>query len=209
MLRNTDMKTLRQTSDNKGFTLVEVVVVIAVVALLAAIMTPLIAKNIDDSKLARAANETEVISAALGSFYKDVGRWPTRNAAGAFNSANILVSGTTATTAIASGTSNGWDSNTATAGIDFINDHLLTNAIGYPTTGPAAWDGPYLDTVPLDPWGSPYLVNTQATFGAAGTNGAKGIVISAGPDGIVQTPLVTAQTTVPQGDDIAATFAVR
>ncbi|MDH3259048.1 MAG: prepilin-type N-terminal cleavage/methylation domain-containing protein, partial [Deltaproteobacteria bacterium] len=45
---------------NEGFTLVEVVVVIAVVAILAAILAPSIVKHIDDSKIAKAKNETQV-----------------------------------------------------------------------------------------------------------------------------------------------------
>jgi prepilin-type N-terminal cleavage/methylation domain-containing protein len=62
---------------NEGFTLVEVVVVIAVVAILAAILAPSIVKHIDDSKIAKAKSEAQVLGAAVTSFYKDVGQWPT------------------------------------------------------------------------------------------------------------------------------------
>jgi len=51
--------------NEKGFTLIEVVVVVAVIAILAAVLTPYITKYIDDSKIAKARNEVQVIGAAM------------------------------------------------------------------------------------------------------------------------------------------------
>jgi len=199
-----------QSKNEHGFTLVEVVVVIAVVALLAAIMTPLIAKNIDDAKNGRAENEAAVISAALGTFYKDIGRWPTMDATGAFNGVTTLVSGTSAVSGTAIN-SNGWVSATGGGAIDFMDNHLLNNspkgAATYSTTGRNAWNGPYLGDAPLDPWGSPYLINIAATDTAS--NSQKGFVISAGPDGVMDTVFSTTRATVPGGDDIGVSFYVR
>lgn len=194
-----------------GFTLVEVVVVIAVVALLAAIMAPLIAKNIDDAKLARAENESKVIAAALANFYKDVGRWPSMDAAGSYNGVTQLASGTAANpgTTVAS---NGWDSDTSQATIDFLENHLYNNtpkgAAAYPTTGRRAWRGPYVNGgVPLDPWGTPYMVNIEATDTSTAVE--KGFVISAGPNGVMDTTEAAVRATTPAGDDIAVSFYVR
>ena len=64
--------------NEKGFTLIEVVVVVAVIAILAAVLTPYITKYIDDSKVAKARNEVQVIAAAVTNAYKDLGRWPNR-----------------------------------------------------------------------------------------------------------------------------------
>ena len=61
----------------RGFTLIEVIVVIAVVAILAAILTPTIAKHLEDSRRSRAINEATVYGAAIANFFKDTGRWPT------------------------------------------------------------------------------------------------------------------------------------
>ncbi len=61
-------------SEQKGFTLIEVIVAIAVVAILAGVITPSVIKHLDDSKRARAQNDCLVIGSAIGSFYKDVGR---------------------------------------------------------------------------------------------------------------------------------------
>jgi len=204
------MKRLTPRVGNAGFTLVEVVVVIAVVALLAAIMTPLIAKNIDDAKLGRAENEAEVIAAALGNFYKDVGRWPTMDAASAYNGVTTLVSGNAANPGTAVN-SNGWVSDTSTATVDFLDNHLADNnpkgAATYPTAGRLAWRGPYINQVPLDPWGTPYVVNIQATD--SGATPTKGLVLSPGPNGVVDTAFNTTRTTQPANDDIAVSFYVR
>lgn len=45
----------------EGFTLIEVIVVIAVVAILAAILTPQIVKNISESKIARAKKDRKSV----------------------------------------------------------------------------------------------------------------------------------------------------
>jgi prepilin-type N-terminal cleavage/methylation domain-containing protein len=199
-----------KTHGRAGFTLVEVVVVIAVVALLAAILAPLIAKNIDDAKVARAENEAQVIAAGLAAFYKDVGRWPTMDATGTYNGVTQLATGTAADpgTTVAS---NGWDSDTSGAGIDFLENHLYNNtpkgAAAYPTTGKRAWHGPYLNEAPLDPWGTPYMVNIEATDSTTAVE--KGFVISAGPNGVMDTTEAAVRATVPQGDDIAVSFYVR
>src|SRR3990172_5080562 len=71
-------ETMRERRGEKGFTLIEVVVVVAVIAILAAILTPYITKYIDDSKIAKAKNETQVIAAAVVNAMKDLGRWPNR-----------------------------------------------------------------------------------------------------------------------------------
>jgi general secretion pathway protein G len=196
--------------NERGFTLVEVVVVIAVVALLAAIMTPLIAKNIDDAKTGRAENEAEVIAAAVGNFYKDVGRWPTMDAAGAYNGVTTLVSGNAAAPGIAIN-SNGWVSDASGASIDYLDNHLLDNtpkgAATYQATGRNAWHGPYLDTAPVDPWGTPYMINIAATDSTSTSH--KALVISAGPNGVMDTAFATTRTALPGGDDIAVSFYVR
>ena len=59
--------------NEKGFTLIEVVVVVAVIAILAAVLTPYITKYIDDSKIAKARNETQVVAAAVTNAYKVTG----------------------------------------------------------------------------------------------------------------------------------------
>lgn len=173
--------------NNSGFTLVEVVVVVAVIAILAAVLTPYITKYIDDSKIAKARNECQVIAASVANFYKDVGSWPRspRNGAGA----STLYTGGSAPQLPAAyanfvtGTAQvGWN-----VGVALLDTHLVANTPtpnAWPTIGDQRWNGPYAaGPIPLDPWGRPYLVYIPAT---AVVNGPIW-VISAGPDGILQT----------------------
>jgi type II secretory pathway pseudopilin PulG len=59
-----------------GFTLVEAVVAIGVVAILAGIFIPLVAKHLQDARMARARNDIHVIVAAIAAQMADTGRRP-------------------------------------------------------------------------------------------------------------------------------------
>jgi prepilin-type N-terminal cleavage/methylation domain-containing protein len=63
----------------KGFTLVEAAVAIAVVAILSGIIIPLVLKSINDSQAARAKNDIQVIVAAVASQLKDTASRPKAN----------------------------------------------------------------------------------------------------------------------------------
>ena len=50
------------------------------------------------------------------------------------------------------------------------------------------WNGPYLDTIPLDPWGNPYVVNIRyANTGLGVHNRHNVMVLSAGPNQLFDT----------------------
>ena len=174
-------------SSVKGFTLIEVIVAIAVVALLAGIITPSVIKHIGDSKRARAQNDALVIGAAMASFYKDVGIWPTKSAPAAYNLVLVVGDGNTPTNAGA-GTAN-WVLASGAATADLLAYHLISNqpknavANAYPVVGEISWKGPYQNNLPADPWGNRYAVNVGNFAGANAV-----WVLSAGPDGIIQTP---------------------
>lgn len=191
---------------NSGFTLVEVVVVLAVVAILAAILTPNIVKNIKDSKIARANNETQVIAAGLASFYKDVGRWPTSDgAASALPDELDLIYGSGLAPASAGATSDGWVSGGGSLSEDTFVHHLVENNPGgaandYPSTGELKWNGPYIIEVKVDPFGCHYSCNILYTYDT--TTNFVGI-LSAGPDRIAATLTAQPSTGVTiVGDDI-------
>jgi prepilin-type N-terminal cleavage/methylation domain-containing protein len=196
--------------DEKGFTLIEVIVAIAVVAILAGIITPSVIKHLEDSKRARAQNDCLVIGSSVASFFKDVARMPNMNAAGAVGVTLLVSQGNIPT-------GNGW--NTATTGnnCDLLSNHLSANTPKaqttniYPTTtsNPGSqfvWRGPYANEFPPDPWGNRYAVNI-GNFVSGSANSNAVWVMSAGPDGIVQTAVNPAApaagtTLASQGDDI-------
>jgi prepilin-type N-terminal cleavage/methylation domain-containing protein len=183
-----------------GFTLIEVVVVVAVIAILAAVLTPYITKYIDDSKIAKARNEVQVVGGAMTNFYKDTGTWPSKNATG--GTVAVLYTGTTtpATAHIFTAAppvvppAVNWP-----GGVAPLDNSLLTNGTGnaYSANGDMQWRGPYAGSaLPADPWGHPYVVNV-ATTGPIW-------VLSSGPNGKVQTAVTD---NVVNGDDIG--FRVR
>jgi len=212
-----------------GFTLIEVIVVIAVVAILAAILTPTIAKQIQDSRISRTKNETLVIGAAIADLKKDTGWWPythTNGPAGGVD--RILGDPTTVPTGAATGHGAG-AANWGTIGTTKpIYDYLYynnpdddTGSTGqnqanqdYPTTGEFKWNGPYIkDKLLKDPWGRSYVVNARYFPGNTqygGTNRHHVYVLSAGPDHLWSTPFAngTAEEEI-TGDDIGFRICVR
>jgi len=201
---------MRKERNAEGFTLIEMVVVLAVIGILAAILTPTIAKNINDSKIARATNEVQVIAAAVASFYKDLGRWPTSNGtAGNPDNLYLLFGPGDAFANAGAGTAN-WRSIgtwgvTAARGDTFMN-HMVENdpkdgAIDYSVTGPVKWDGPYITEVKADPWGSTYACNIRYTWD---TTANACCVFSAGPNRIAEINIAQPLSTFTVGttDDI-------
>lgn len=158
-----------------GFTLIEIVIVIAVIAILAGIATPSIVKNIQDSRIAQAKSDTKEIAATIASFYKDVGRWPSTDGA---NDLVYLVSGTGDMPVAGTGV-DGWAGNS-----DTFSDQLIDNDPSYTTTGEFAWRGPYQTEFGTDPWGKKLVCNV-GNLSAGSTTPV--YVLSAGPDGILQT----------------------
>ena len=211
----------RRKNAEQGFTLLEIIVVLAVLGALAAILSPVVFRYIDDANRSRAEADANTIAASIQQVYKDTGRWAYHaNAAGqvpyqAGTDAAVLTSNTAATCASDGNVAD--DDNQApvdgsgdaswslsSALCHTLASHVVSNGRSYPTSGPRQWRGPYLDTIPAgDPWGRSYLVNI-ANANPSGTNWV--IVLSAGPNGTIETDSTQAVTgtLVVGGDDIIA-----
>lgn len=172
------MGTVRKDINVKrGFTLIEIVIVLGVIAALAAILVPTLMGYIEDARRARASKEVGTIAAAIAQLNKDTNRWPT--------DVDCLYTGSEFSTVILGLTDFVGTSPPQTFGKAF--DHLMRNNADYPSTGPNMWRGPYLNKGDTDPWGTPYAILVRRLRETAGVQNVYSWVLSAGPDGIFQT----------------------
>ena len=220
--------------NEKGFTLLEIIVVLAVLGALAAMLSPVVFRYIDDANQARAQADVRTIATAIQRMYSDTGRWAyyaDGNGATAYASttdAAYLVSGTcllegtaadnlgeciTAANATLTGTplttflgsAAGW---TQADNADGLTRQLVTNegdaGVRYNATGVGRL------------WKGPYTDAIPAVdawgnpylvnIGDAATSAQAVFVVSAGLNGVVETSASTDSTTnlTPGGDDIIA-----
>jgi len=168
-----------QRRNVRGFTLIEMVVVVAIIAAMAAILVPIVADELASSEQSKALGDCQRIAAAMTQFVKDTRKFPTGPSAD--NSLEFLKgSGTTPTAT---------DTNFVGGAGDDLAD-FLSNA----PTGFGLWKGPYMQQVLADPWGNAYIVNVHGYYSAENV-----WVISGGPNGVIDTAVNAA---TPAGDDI-------
>ena len=191
-----------------GFTFLELIAVIAALALLAGVVAPVVTGDIDIAKLQRAQAETEAIADALANFQATVGAWPTMDGNGRLDRLLVLITGTQIPSRNPYTRGHAfWRWARGSRG-DLLGHHLVANSPRgqqsrqYPTAGAAAWLGPYLDTSPLDPWGRPYIVNVIASYSNNASRHRRLWVMSAGPDGQFQTSANAGLNDDVAGDDV-------
>ena len=216
-----------QKFDRSGFTLIEIVIAVAIVAIFAAAMSPMVFRHLEDAKISKAQNESEVIATAVLSYFKDVGKWPITNANGpAGNGINRVVSSTKMATGNGPGAASGaskWGSYGTTKPLgDYLyfnnpdNDSSPTGASAnqanqdWPTSGTGAWRGPYLESYSFeDPWGNAYVINSHYFQGRyTGSIRHKVFALSAGPNGLWETGFTDSASEEIQGDDIGTVISI-
>ncbi|MBN1676782.1 MAG: type II secretion system protein GspG [Kiritimatiellae bacterium] len=137
----------------RGFTLVEIMIVVAIIGLLSSIAIPSFMKARHQSRVTRAQRDLTVLSGAIEQLVWDTGYWPGPQTPDEVN---------------ASGGNEVWDLSLPAAGIV-----AATAAFRH-------WDGPYMKSVPKDPWGNNYFFDTDYELG-----GQHFVVVgSFGPNGI-------------------------
>lgn len=216
------------TDARRGFTLIEIVVAVAILTLVTAAIAPLVYRHLEDSKMAAAQVEVKVIGEALQMFHADTGVWPIVINGTSYSRLATQGSGSCGNEGMAPGdgsvaTSERWSSFGSVYNLTDILIYNQFNAAGAalftPSNFPArkpGWHGPYMKEIHGDPWGHPYVCNI--TWGAyqPGQPGYRNdrehniLIVSAGPDGRYETPFGDEATVVHEeigGDDIG--FVVR
>lgn len=207
--------------NTKGFTLIEIIVAVALVAILSAAVAPSVLNNIAQGRVSRAQSDVQAIAGAVMRFKSEVGVYPRIDVPSHPDTTgeafDFLVSGTGDFPAPATGAN--WPTAEATgvaaASAQTITEHLIqgkgangaTTADSYPkATNPddptdVGFRAGLISSDPSDPWGNRYLVNV----GALGQIGQPVWVISAGPNGVVETVIDvtgTGAASATAGDDI-------
>ncbi len=183
----------------KGFTLIEVIVVAAIIAILAGILVPMIFNQIDESKVTKAKGECDTVAKTVLVFYKDNGAWPNRsNGVVATTNTRTMLAGLGTVPTDYAGVTSGFDASEK----DSFTNYLKINDNSYDA---AKWKGPYMTgELQADPWGNAYISNVKQFD----TKPDVPVwVISAGPDGKLCTPVAseTIPATCPDGvknDDV-------
>ena len=172
-------------TNKHGFTLIEVLVVAAIIGILAGILVPLIFDRVEEARIARAEADVKNIASAILLFHRDTGTWPYCRTNGAPEQYYERLDSDNANDPGYSGCS--WPSGQ----YDTFYNHLTVNARNYP-----GWNGPYIERVEADPWGNEYRMWVR---GFSNPN-EHAWIVCAGPNGDIETDETA---TTPGGDDIA------
>jgi len=200
-----------------GFTLVELVFVIAIIVVLASIFLPLAISKLSKADEAVTDASIQEIAAALTAFYDDLRHFPTCDSTSdcspfpgddnnivflAFGDGFGDLSATYPTNSTGSGQ---WDlanNDEASAARNNGANHVVINdpqangtpneASDYASSGSKRWRGPYLARVAVDAWGRTFIayVGAMEDGGQKVTGGGandKGWILSAGPNNSLDT----------------------
>jgi prepilin-type N-terminal cleavage/methylation domain-containing protein len=192
---------------SQGFTLIELAVVLAIIAVLAAVLTPMVSGYLDQARVARAQADVRTIADSVKLYNRDTGRWPIYDSSADYSSDTAP-----GTTKVEFGTSTG---NSPTAGAGWSLGAVLNttslelyinndrSGVGNAAFPRAGFRGPYVATVDSDPWGNKYLLNA-GNLKRSSTNHA--YIISAGPNGTLETnrDVATTANVNAGGDDVIA-----
>lgn len=146
----------------RGFTLLEMVVVVAVIAILAAILIAVVGRVVDDAREARAKADIKAIHEGVLLLYKDTGRTPFQNVPyppGGPSTLGAVWEVKPGKLVCGPGSTGATDTiNISAAGL-IATDGSYNN-----------WKGPYLSSkVQPDPWGKSNCIHYNYTLSESGT----------------------------------------
>jgi type II secretory pathway pseudopilin PulG len=193
------MRTLHR---QQGLSLTEVTIMLSVLSVMTAVLSPSIGDYVEDARRVKASGDVQVLASTFARFAFDVTRDP--GLTGGWASAELLVGPGDAPIA-GDGGDAAWTDAVDGRRVSPLEDHLMVNTPGYGTreSGPryvaAGWRGAYLSGLTPDPWGHRYAINVKTMTGGQ----ADTLVLSPGPNGLVETHF-DADGLRPGGDDIIA-----
>lgn len=118
---------MKRSSETYGFTLIELMVVVAILGILMAVAVAGYSVFREKAKRVQVLADLKKIQLAIEDLAIDTDMWPGPNPVGETADKEV------------------WDLNKKQAGLVKANRKFSN------------WDGPYLDSVPKDPWGSHYF----------------------------------------------------
>jgi len=138
-----------------GFSLIEILMVIGAIGILIGIAIPVYNGFREKAKIAEAQQVLKDIEKAIITLAADAGEWPGHQNLGEINN----------------GGSNEIENlNAASSGL-VATDNNFSN-----------WKGPYMNAVPLDPWGNNYFLDTDYGIPSSGPDFV--VLGSYGPNGV-------------------------
>ncbi len=189
----------------RGFTLIELILVVAVVAILAAILVPTVFSILDESAVTKGQADVKAIAGATIKFRKDLGEFPTRDS-DVDTEVNLLFSGTSAPSSTDFSPATGMtefdcDAASECEGFDFafVTNATTVSGIGYSSSGKKRWKGPYLSENPTDGFDTPYILYVRRLRRSGAVTTERAWVVFAGENQVYET---TPASTSAQGDDI-------
>ncbi|MEA2063099.1 MAG: prepilin-type N-terminal cleavage/methylation domain-containing protein [Gemmatimonadota bacterium] len=209
--------------NNKGFTLIEIIVAVALVAILSAAIAPSVLNNIAQGRISRAQSDVQAIASAIVRFRTDTGYYPRMiEVRGDTTKISFLASeaGAWAQAAAAEEWPTAMSSSAgADASCEDYTSHLirgmsrqgdLTGADStyyyYRSDNPIdpnkiGFRSSLMNSDPTDPWGHRYMCNVRSLE----VVGEPVWIISAGPDGLFQTDMTQGDPAV-TGNGASATL---
>lgn len=148
----------------RGFTLTEILLVVGIIGILSLLAVPKVLNAVNRARQKQAEADLTIIAAAINQLTSDTGKYPSL-----------------------SSTPLGYDITTPGNNLNEVEDlstpdagllQCATNRFG------TKWQGPYLEKLPIDPWGKPYFFDSDYNVGPNNADAKPGAFIIGGGKGM-------------------------